>query len=117
MFARLTGEDADSVSAQDKERLAASLGLLSYACDREGMHALLLENLKLVSPVRFGTLCEKAMMPLPPVHTPTTDARDGRSLHLPERDSCSTQSRRGMWRMAACCCLRRDVARGLPLLT
>jgi hypothetical protein len=109
MLARLTGEDPDSLLAEDKNRLAASLGLLSYACDREGMHALLLENLKLVS--RSGTLCEKANwnfmresdhMPSPPAHTLTADSREGRSVGLPQSHFCATRSCLVTSRMAAC---------------
>lgn len=48
MFKQLTGKDSESLAAQDKQKLLSSLGLLSYACDHDGMHSLLQENLKLV---------------------------------------------------------------------
>jgi hypothetical protein len=47
MFVRLTDKDVDALSEADRAQLLASLGLLSYACDTEGMHGLLAHNLEL----------------------------------------------------------------------
>lgn len=61
MFKQLTGKDPESLAADDKSQLLSSLGLLSYACDGDGMYSLLQENLKLVS-------CVCRMDRLPPVY-------------------------------------------------
>ena len=47
MFKRTTGAEVETMSIAQKQDLKASLGLLSYACDPEGMHSLLHENCKL----------------------------------------------------------------------
>ena len=47
MFMRLTENDPDAISADERVQLASSLGLLSYVCDPHGMHELMQHNLQL----------------------------------------------------------------------